>query len=184
MERGVHGHRCGGAREDLGEPPALVRRRALDLARAGLARAAAHEQARVFLAEERLAYSLTRRPRSVLEEGDGRSSRSALAGRQLIERARSGTISETELAGGTFSVSNLGAYGISQFSAIILPPQVAILAVGSVIEKLVPGKGMPMSARMMKVTLSADHRVLDGVAAAQFLRELKLVLENPVRLLA
>lgn len=103
--------------------------------------------------------------------------------RQLIERARNGKISESEMAGGTFSVSNLGGYGINQFSAIILPPQVAILAVGSVHDRLVPGKGGPLPAKIMKVTLSADHRVLDGVAAAEFLKELKLVLENPVRLL-
>jgi len=103
--------------------------------------------------------------------------------RQLIQKARNGTIHETELAGGTFSVSNLGGYGVSQFSAIILPPQVAILAVGAVREKLVPEKGGAIPARIMKVTLSADHRVLDGVIAAEFLRELKLALENPVRLL-
>jgi len=107
----------------------------------------------------------------------------ATRSRQLIQKARNGTISEPELAGGTFSVSNLGSYGVSQFSAIILPPQVAILAVGAVREKLVPGKGGAMPARIMKVTLSADHRVLDGVIVAEFLRELKLALENPVRLL-
>jgi pyruvate dehydrogenase E2 component (dihydrolipoamide acetyltransferase) len=107
----------------------------------------------------------------------------AESSRQLIQRSRNGLISEAELTGGTFSVSNLGAYGVSQFSAIILPPQVAILAVGAVTDRLVPGKGGPLPARMMKVTLSADHRVLDGVAAAEFLQELKQVLENPVRLL-
>jgi len=103
--------------------------------------------------------------------------------RQLIQLARSGKISEAEMAGGTFSVSNLGTYGVSQFSAIILPPQVAILAVGAVTDRLVPGKRGPLPAKIMKVTLSADHRVLDGVAAAEFLKELKLVLETPVRLL-
>jgi pyruvate dehydrogenase E2 component (dihydrolipoamide acetyltransferase) len=103
--------------------------------------------------------------------------------RQLILKARSGTISETDLTGGTFSISNLGAFGVSQFSAIILPPQVAILAVGTLIDRLAPGKGGPLPARMMKVTLSADHRVLDGAGAAEFLKELKQLLENPVRLL-
>jgi len=103
--------------------------------------------------------------------------------RQLIQKARSGKISEAELSGGTFSVSNLSAWGVSQLSSIILPPQAAILAVGAVTDRLVPGKGGPVPARIMKVTLSADHRVLDGVAAAEFLKELKLVLENPVRLL-
>ena len=103
--------------------------------------------------------------------------------RQLIQLARSGKISEAEMTGGTFSVSNLGAWGVSQFSAIILPPQAAILAVGAVTDRLVPGKGGPVSAKIMKVTLSADHRVLDGVAAAEFLKELKLALETPVRLL-
>ena len=107
----------------------------------------------------------------------------AATSRQLIERARNGTISEADLEGGTFSVSNLGGYGVSQFSAIIFPPQVAILAIGAVSDKLVPGKGMPALARIMKATLSADHRVLDGVSAAEFLKELKLALETPVRLL-
>lgn len=107
----------------------------------------------------------------------------AAKSRQLILRARSGTLSEAEMADGTFSVSNLGAYGVCQFSAIILPPQVAILAVGAVIDRLVPGKGGAVPVRMMKVTLSADHRVLDGVAAAEFLKKLKELLENPVRLL-
>jgi pyruvate dehydrogenase E2 component (dihydrolipoamide acetyltransferase) len=103
--------------------------------------------------------------------------------RQLIQQARSGTLSEAEMSGGTFSVSNLGAYGVNQFSAIILPPQAAILAVGAVTDRLVPGKRGPVPAKIMRVTLSADHRVLDGVAAAEFLKELKQVLENPVRLL-
>lgn len=107
----------------------------------------------------------------------------AAKSRQLIHRARSGSLAETDLLGGTFSISNLGAYGVRQFSAIILPPQVAILAVGTVYDRLLPGKGGPMPARLMKLTLSADHRVLDGVAAAEFLQELKLGLENPVRLL-
>lgn len=103
--------------------------------------------------------------------------------RQLIQQAHSGTLTETEMSGGTFSVSNLGAYGVNQFSAIILPPQAAILAVGAVTDRLVPGKRGPLPAKIMRVTLSADHRVLDGVAAAEFLKELKQVLENPVRLL-
>jgi pyruvate dehydrogenase E2 component (dihydrolipoamide acetyltransferase) len=107
----------------------------------------------------------------------------AAKSRELIQRARNATITEAELSGGTISVSNLGAYGVKQFTAIILPPQVAILAVGAITERLVPGKGGPVAAQIMRVTLSADHRVLDGVAAAEFLLELKQVLENPVRLL-
>lgn len=103
--------------------------------------------------------------------------------RQLISLARSGRISQEELNGGTFSVSNLGPFGVSQFSAIILPPQVAILAVGAVCESVIPNGGVPVITRTMKVTLGADHRAVDGAYAAGFLQEFKAALENPVRLL-
>ncbi|HZV82445.1 MAG TPA: dihydrolipoamide acetyltransferase family protein, partial [Geobacteraceae bacterium] len=103
--------------------------------------------------------------------------------RTLVERARSGTLVPEEMAGGTFSISNLGPQGVSQFSALILPPQVAVLAVGAVCETVIPRRGEPVVARTMRVTLSADHRVVDGAYAAGFLQELRSVLETPVRLL-
>ena len=103
-------------------------------------------------------------------------------GRSLVEKARSGSLNPQEMSGGTFSVSNLGMYGIDQFSAIIYPSQAAVLAVGAVLDQVVVRAGMPACARLMKVTLSADHRLIDGAYAAQFLDELKGVLESPLRL--
>jgi pyruvate dehydrogenase E2 component (dihydrolipoamide acetyltransferase) len=102
---------------------------------------------------------------------------------KLVERARGGSLSEQEMSGGTFSVSNMGMYGITQFNAIIYPHQAAVLAVGAVLETAVMCCGVAGSAKMMKVTLSSDHRLIDGALAAQFLVELKQIMENPVRLL-
>jgi pyruvate dehydrogenase E2 component (dihydrolipoamide acetyltransferase) len=107
----------------------------------------------------------------------------ATRSRDLVELARSGRLTPGDLEGGTFSVSNLGPQGVSQFSALILPPQVAVLAVGAVCETIVPRNGEAVIGKIMKVTLSADHRAVDGAYAAGFLQELKSVLENPVRLL-
>jgi pyruvate dehydrogenase E2 component (dihydrolipoamide acetyltransferase) len=105
------------------------------------------------------------------------------AGRRLVERARNATLSEQEISGGTFSVSNLGMYGVSQFSAIIYPSQAAVLAVGEVSDAVVARGGVPVCARLMKLTLSADHRIVDGAYAAEFLAELRAILEKPVQLL-
>ena len=104
-------------------------------------------------------------------------------GGRLVDRARSGSLSEQEMSGGTFSVSNLGMFGVSSFSAIIHPSQAAVLAVGAVMDTPMSSSGVLGSSKVMKVTLSADHRVVDGAYAAQFLAELKEVLQNPVRLL-
>lgn len=103
--------------------------------------------------------------------------------RLLVESARNGKLTSSDMGEGSFSVSNLGPQGVSQFSAIILPPQVAILAVGSIVETVVVRSGEIVPSKSLKVTLSADHRVIDGAYAAGFLQELKSVLENPVRLL-
>jgi len=102
---------------------------------------------------------------------------------RLVEQARKGGLSEQEMSGGTFSVSNLGMYGVSQFSAVIYPSQAAVLAVGAVSDAIVARAGVPVCARLMKLTLSADHRIVDGAYAAEFLAELRDTLENPVRLL-
>lgn len=107
----------------------------------------------------------------------------AARSRKLIERARGGTITEADISGGTFSVSNLGMFGVEEFSAIIHPPQGAILAVGAVLDEAVVKGGQVVAARIMRATLSADHRLIDGAYAARFMAELKRVLENPVVML-
>jgi len=107
----------------------------------------------------------------------------AARSRPLIEHARSGRLSEAELAGGTFSVSNLGIFGVDAFAAVIMPPQTAILAVGGVLDAVVVRHGEPTVGKVMRLTVSADHRALDGAYVAGFLRELKGILENPVKLL-
>lgn len=100
----------------------------------------------------------------------------------LGERARDASLTREDLAGGTFTVSNLGMYGISEFQAIINPPQGAILALGSCERRVVPGAESSRIARVMRVTLSCDHRAIDGALGAQFLSSLKAVLEKPVEL--
>jgi pyruvate dehydrogenase E2 component (dihydrolipoamide acetyltransferase) len=103
--------------------------------------------------------------------------------RDLIELAMSGRISEKDLSGGTFTISNMGMFGVLEFKALIYPPQGAILAVGAVCDQAVVLNGEIVPGRIMRVTLSADHRVMDGAYAARFLQELKRVLENPVAML-
>ena len=107
----------------------------------------------------------------------------AVESRDLIERARSRKLRAPELSGATFSVSNLGMFDVDEFSAIINPPEGAILAVGAV--KVVPvvEEGRIGMGRRMKVTLSCDHRVMDGAMGARFLQTLKQFLEEPLRLL-
>ena len=101
----------------------------------------------------------------------------------LIDRANNGTLRAEEYTGTTYSVSNLGMFDVDSFTAIIFPPHAAILAVGSVKEQPVVRDGQIAIAQIMKATLSVDHRVADGAEAAQFLMEIKRLLENPVALL-
>lgn len=103
--------------------------------------------------------------------------------RDLADRARSGRLRQHELEGGSFSISNLGMYGVEEFSAIINPPHSGILAVGAIREAPVAQEGEVVVGKLMRVTLSADHRVLDGAAAAQWLAAFVAHIENPVRLL-
>lgn len=103
--------------------------------------------------------------------------------RELAEAARAGTLQPQQYQGGTFTISNLGMFGVEEFSAIINPPQAAILAVSGVIEQPVVRDGELTAARVMRVTVSADHRATDGAQVALFLQELKHILENPLRLL-
>jgi pyruvate dehydrogenase E2 component (dihydrolipoamide acetyltransferase) len=107
----------------------------------------------------------------------------AVASRDLAARATSGTLRADEYTGTTYSVSNLGMFGVDSFTAIIYPPHAAILAVGAVKEQPVVRSGEITIAQIMKATLSVDHRVADGAEAAQFLSEIRRLLENPVSLL-
>lgn len=102
--------------------------------------------------------------------------------KDLAGRAREGKLAPHEYQGGTFSVSNLGMYGITEFSAIIHPPQACILAVGAGIEKPVVNNGRVEIGTTMKVTLSCDHRVVDGAVGAEFLQAFQSYIENPVLL--
>lgn len=106
----------------------------------------------------------------------------AVACKDLIERAQGGHLRQEEY-NGTFSTSNLGMFGVDDFSAIILPPQAAVLAIGAVKKQPVVLNDQIVVRQMMKTTVSVDHRVSDGMEGAQFLQELKEVLENPIRLL-
>jgi len=99
--------------------------------------------------------------------------------KDLAERAQIGKLERDEIVGGTFSVSNLGSYGISQFKAIINPPQGAILAIGVGAEKIISMDKKPVVANMMSVSLSCDHRIIDGAVGAEFLKILKDKIENP-----
>ena len=102
----------------------------------------------------------------------------------LAGRARDGKITPDEFQGGTFTVSNLGMYGVDRFTAIINPPQVGILAVGRTIEQFVPDEnGNPVLHPVMNITVSADHRVVDGAQVAQFIHDLRVVLEEPALLM-
>ena len=107
----------------------------------------------------------------------------AAASRDLIDRANNGRLQAEEYTGTTYSVSNLGMFDVDSFTAIIFPPHAAILAVGAVKEQPVARDGQIAIAEIMKATLSVDHRVADGAEAAQFLMEVKRLLEKPVSLL-
>lgn len=106
-------------------------------------------------------------------------SRISECSREMVKKARAGKLSGEEMAGGTITLSNLGMYPVTQFTAIINPPQVCILAVGAMEEKAVFAEGTWKSVPVMKVTGSFDHRVIDGAYAARFLAELKKITENP-----
>ena len=101
----------------------------------------------------------------------------------LADKARSKKLQPQEMQGNTFTVSNLGMFGIDEFTGIINPPDAAILAVGAIVEELSMVDGKVTSSKIMKVTLSCDHRVIDGATGAKFLQTLKQFLENPVAML-
>jgi pyruvate dehydrogenase E2 component (dihydrolipoamide acetyltransferase) len=100
----------------------------------------------------------------------------------LAQRARAGKLTREEINGGTFTISNLGMFGVDRFDAIINPPQVAILAAGAAIDRVVARNGEPAVRRMATLTLSCDHRVVDGATAAKFLATLRELIELPASL--
>jgi pyruvate dehydrogenase E2 component (dihydrolipoamide acetyltransferase) len=106
----------------------------------------------------------------------------SIESRQVIERARSGRPHEGDLSGATFSISNLGMYGVDEFVAIINPPEAAILAVGAIKDVPVVEDGRIVPGKVMRMTLSVDHRVFYGATAAQFMAEVRRLVENPVTL--
>jgi pyruvate dehydrogenase E2 component (dihydrolipoamide acetyltransferase) len=106
----------------------------------------------------------------------------SIESRQVIERARSGRPAEGDLTGATFSISNLGMFGVDEFTAIINPPEAAILAVGAIKDAAVVDDGKVVVGKVMRMTLTVDHRVFYGATAAQFMAEVKRLLENPVTL--
>jgi len=100
-----------------------------------------------------------------------------------VERAKSGRLRQEELEGGSVSVTNLGMFGVEEFAAIINPPQAAILAVGAVRSEPVVVDGEVVVGSVLRVTLSVDHRPVDGVVAARWLQAFVTLVENPVRIL-
>jgi pyruvate dehydrogenase E2 component (dihydrolipoamide acetyltransferase) len=120
----------------------------------------------------------------VIRNADGKSlaeiSREA---KELAERARSRRLQPDEYTGSTFSVSNLGMFDIDQFTAVINPPEAGIIAVGSITPKPVIVDGQVTPRRRVRITMSCDHRVIDGATGAAFLKTLKQMLENPLAML-
>jgi len=102
----------------------------------------------------------------------------------LVARAQAGKLRPADIQGGVFTISNLGMYGVDAFSAIVNPPQAAILAVGRIADRVVPVNGQPAVQPTMTLTLSCDHRALDGARGAQFLGALADLIEEPLALLA
>ncbi len=119
----------------------------------------------------------------VIKDADRKGLREiAVEARALAEKARAGKLAPRDMEGGTFSTSNLGAYDVAQFQAIVNPPESAILAIGSILEKPVVLDGQVVARPRMTLSLSVDHRVIPGVPAAQFLQGVKRLLQEPLRL--
>jgi pyruvate dehydrogenase E2 component (dihydrolipoamide acetyltransferase) len=139
-----------------------------------------HNQVNIGIAVARETGLLT----TVLKDCDKKSlAQIAKESRELVTRAREGRMQADDMLGGTFTISNLGMFGVEDFVAIINPPQAAILAVGGVMRvPVVNDEGELTVGTRMKVTISADHRVTDGAEAARFLQTFKTALEQPMRL--
>ena len=141
-----------------------------------------HDQINVGIAVDRKETGLVT---TVIRECDKKSLAQIAADvRSLVGRAREGLMRADDMTGGTFTISNLGMFGVEDFVAIINPPQAAILAVGAIMRVPVVNEAGELAVgTRMKVTISADHRVTDGAEAARFLQALKAILEQPLRLL-
>ena len=109
--------------------------------------------------------------------------RSPPAWTELVARANRAALLPDDFAGGTFTISNLGMYGVDAFNAIVNPPQAAILAVARITDRVVAVDGQPAVRPMLTLTLSCDHRAVDGARAAQFLDALAALIEEPLRAL-
>ena len=120
---------------------------------------------------------------AILDCGDKSLKQIAIASKDLAERAQRGTLHPDEYTGGTFAISNLGMFEVTSFIAIIQPPQTAVLAVGTVSKRPVVRDDEVVVREVMNATLSADHRIVDGAQGAQFLVEVKRLLETPMNLL-
>lgn len=121
----------------------------------------------------------------VIPDADRKSvSEIATEGREKAGRAREGKLKLDEMSGGTFTISNLGMFGIEQFSAVINPPEAAILAVGAAKDELQLRDGEVVARKILRVTLSADHRAIDGAVGAAFLQQFTALLEDPLRIIA
>jgi pyruvate dehydrogenase E2 component (dihydrolipoamide acetyltransferase) len=119
----------------------------------------------------------------VLRRADERSLADlATEARRLVELTKKGRFASDDLSGGTFTVSNMGMLDLESFTAVINPPQAAILAVGSIKQRPVVRDGALAISHTMFVTVSCDHRIIDGVMAGRFLEELKTLLQNPIGL--
>ncbi|WP_198538818.1 dihydrolipoamide acetyltransferase family protein [Mycolicibacterium wolinskyi] len=121
----------------------------------------------------------------VVRDADRKSvSQIAVETKEMAGRARIGKLRADEMSGGTFTISNLGMFGIEQFAAVINPPEAAILAVGAATDELRLIDGEVVARKILRLTLSADHRAIDGATGAVFLRDLTTLLENPLRIVA
>jgi pyruvate dehydrogenase E2 component (dihydrolipoamide acetyltransferase) len=119
----------------------------------------------------------------VIFDADQKSLREiAHEARDLAKRARERKLTPEQYSGATFSVSNLGMFGIDQFTAIINPPEAGIVAIGSIEEKPVVVDGAVATRSRLRLTMSCDHRVIDGAVGARFLQTLRRMLENPLML--
>jgi len=120
----------------------------------------------------------------VIQEANGKSlTEISSTLKELIEKAKQNRLSKEELTGGTFTITNLGMYGVDVFTPIINPPETAILGVGRVAEKPIAVGGQMVIRPMMQLSLTFDHRVVDGAPAAEFLQKVKQKLESPEALL-
>jgi pyruvate dehydrogenase E2 component (dihydrolipoamide acetyltransferase) len=120
----------------------------------------------------------------VLRHADRRSlSEIGAVARELAQRARERRLKPEEYTGSTFSVSNLGMFDIDEFTAVINPPEAGIVAVGAIVPKAVVVDGTVVVRRRLRLTMSCDHRVIDGATGAAFLKTLKQMLENPLAML-